>query len=346
MNQEITNMSQETNKGLRLSEEKILSYLEKDARMSFVKIGKKIRASEQKISYTVNSLIKKGIINGFYTLVDYSRLNVISFVVLFQVSYVNEDKFNEFLDYLRNGEHTLMVATCGGRYDVFCIFAANNPSQFNKIIKETITRFSNQVRNYIIFTTVVQRKFDRKYLMRKAGTHYDSKEYFLGGDRTPYFLDDDELSLLKEIANSSRKSSVEIGQKLSLSPKTIINKLNKLKVKEVILGFKPFLNITKAGYSKNLLFIRYHNYSSDKEQRLINFLKVHPNVTSVMKTIGWWDIQIEIETEDQLMFRKTEREIREKFLELIQSSENLPIYNVYKLTFFPDFVLAKSDVSS
>ena len=70
-------------KSLTNTEQSILNQLELDSRMPFTKMGKKIRMSQQKISYAVDSLIKKEIINGFYTLIDYSKLDIINFRVYF-----------------------------------------------------------------------------------------------------------------------------------------------------------------------------------------------------------------------------------------------------------------------
>ena len=74
---------------LSSNEKSILKQLESNGRMSFSKIAKNTRKSQQRVSYTVSSLMKKNIIKNFYTLVDYSKLDVISFRVYFRISYVN-----------------------------------------------------------------------------------------------------------------------------------------------------------------------------------------------------------------------------------------------------------------
>ena len=73
---------------LSSNEKSILKQLESNGRMSFSKIAKNTRKSQQRVSYTVSSLMKKNIIKNFYTLVDYSKLDVISFRVYFRISYV------------------------------------------------------------------------------------------------------------------------------------------------------------------------------------------------------------------------------------------------------------------
>ena len=93
------------------------------------------------------------------------------------------------------------------------------------------------------------------------------------------------------------------------------------------------------GYTSTLLLIKYHNISSELENKLISYLKMHPNVVSAVKTLGEWDIEVEIEVEERTELRKIEMEIRQKFALLIQQIEGISIYQVYKKNFFPRFLI-------
>ena len=152
------------NKKLRRVEKLVLRELEIDARIPLSRLGKRIRKSQQQVSYTVSSMIEKGIIGGFYSVVDNSKLNILKFRVYFKVSYISKQRYDELIDYLVSDPYTSWIATCGGRYDLICTFFARNPSQFNKKLKAIMARFPRQRENYTVLTTVVNRKFGRKYL--------------------------------------------------------------------------------------------------------------------------------------------------------------------------------------
>ncbi len=321
---------------LRKVEKLVLSRLELDSRAPFSKYKGKLRRSQQQISYTVNSLVNKGIIQCFYSVIDYSKLNVLNFRVYFKVSYINKEKFTKLVDYLKNEAHTSWIATCGGRYDLICTFLTSNPSQFNKNLRAIMAKFPEQLKNYNVLTTVVIRGFGRKYLFRDFSV---LPEIIYGGDREPEEIDDIDMKILSEISENARMSSVKLGGKLSLTPKTIIQRIKKLEKKRIIVGFKPLLNPRNMGRISTLLMIRYHNVSPDLEAELINYLKVHPNIISAVKTLGEWDIEIEIEVEEMVDFRKVEMEIRQKFALLIQEIESIPLYRTYKKNFFPKFLL-------
>ena len=325
-------------KSLTNTEQSILNQLELDSRMPFTKMGKKIRMSQQKISYAVDSLIKKEIINGFYTLIDYSKLDIINFRVYFRVSYTTQEEFKELIKYLKEEPSTSWIATCEGRYDLICTFLAYNPSNFNKTLKEIMRKFPKQLENYIVLTTIVSRRFGRKFLSQTISNIPD--DIILGGDRKPEELDKIDLEILNFLSENARISAVEIGNKLQLTPKTIINRIKKLESKNVILGFKPALNVRKADYMAFILTIKSHNVIPGVEDQLIDYLRLHPNIVNVTKTLGEWDLEMQIEVKSWYIYRKIVIEIREKFKSLIQEIESIPIYKTYhKMNYFPSFLL-------
>ncbi len=318
----------------------ILKQLELDSRTPFSKIGKKIRMSQQRVSYGVDSLIKKNILNSFYTLIDYSKLGVLNFRVYFSVSYTTEDEFKELINYLRQEPSTSWIATGGGRYDLICTFFAYNPSSFNKTLKRVMRGFPKQLENYVVLTTIVSINFGRKYILQNQNKIPEGIN--IGGDRKPVELGQTDLKILNLLSQNARINSVEIGNKLELTPKTIITRIKRLTKIRVIRGFKPALNVRETNNMVFLLIVRCHNVVQEEKDRLINYLKLHPNVVNVVKTLGGWDLEIQIEVNSWYEYRKIVIEIRQKFKSLIHELESIPIYKAYhKINYFPGFLLEK-----
>ncbi len=313
---------------------KILGKLEIDSRTPLSRIGKSIRKSQQMVNYTVNSLIEKRILNGFYTILDYSKLGLLNFRVFFKLNYHNQKNFQELINYVKSDQHTSWVISCGGRYDLVCTFLTLNPSQFNKTLKGIIAKFPDQIQSYDVLTTIVIRWFGKKHMFKDQ-----LKEIIYGGDREKESVDKNDLRILDELSQDARKSTVRIAEKLAITPKTVIERMKRLQKREIILGFKPLMNLRRFGTEVTTLLIRYHNFSISMENRLVNYLKVHPNVFCIVKTLGEWDIEINVETADPMEFRKVEMEIRQKFSQLIQHIESVPIYRTHKLNYFPGFLM-------
>ncbi len=325
---------------LKKTEKKILGYLNTNSRMSFSRIGKELKKSQQQVSYTVNSLRQKDVILSYYTVIDYSKINynILLFRVYFKVIYTREQTYEKLIEFLKDDIYTGKIEECSGSYDLIVTFYARNVSQFNKHIRDIMEKFPKHLQNFSVLTTVVHRLWGRNYLNRKAV----SRELFVGGDRVPMQVDDTDLNILRMLAADARINSVEIARKLNITPKTVINRIKKLEKDQIILGYKTSVNVRNAGYYSNLFVIKYHNITSEAENSFVSYLKAHPNVTTAVKTLGEWDIEVKVEVEDYNQIRRTELDIREKFGSLLKSIQNLPTYKTFQNNYFPRFLLEKA----
>ena len=321
---------------LKKAEKLILGQLEKNARMPYSKFKKIIGKSQQQISYTVTNMQKKEYIQGFYTLIDYSRLDVLNFRVYFNVTYRDKEKFEKLTQFFVDFPQTSWVATCGGSYDLIVTFLAHNPSQFHKTLRIIMSRFPDQLNNYSVLTTTVIRIFGRKYFLNERKREAD---ILLGGDRVPITLSRVDLNLLNYLATNAKMSALQLAEKLDITPKTVIEHIKKLEEEMVIKGYKPLVNANKFGFRTRLLLIQYHNISKEVEEKLLKYLGTHNDVVSIVKTLGEWDIEIHIEVSSVDEIRKVEMEIRYKFANLIKEIISIPIYKSYKRRYFPLFLL-------
>lgn len=321
---------------LRKIEEFVLQRLESNARSPFKSLDVRIKKKQQLISYTLNTLIKKDIIKSFYTLIDYSRFDSLNFRVYFKVNYITLEKYEKLIEFLAKSNYTSKVLSCTGKYDLICVFFAQNPSQFNKILHSIITKFPNQLQNYMILTTVVSHEFGKKYISNKNDL---AKDIIIGGDRKPELFERKDLEILSLISDNSRMNSVEISSKVGLSPRTVINHIRDLEKRGIIKGYRSILDIRNIGFSSNLLLIKYHNISISTENELTAFLRQHRNVVNIVKVFGNWDLEIIIDTKNPLDYRKIEIEIRQKFTDLIKDTEYVQIHEVHKINYFPEYLL-------
>ncbi|NIO22683.1 MAG: winged helix-turn-helix transcriptional regulator [Candidatus Aenigmarchaeota archaeon] len=322
------------NRGLTNTERLVMGRLEMDARTSLSRIGKSVRKSQQIVSYTVNSLVEKEIIRGFYTIVDYSRMDMLNFRVHFRAKYLGDRNFSELIDYLVSEKHTSWIATRGGGHDVVCSFLTPNPSKFNKIWKGIIEKFPEQIQKYVILTTIVNIDYGRKYLFND-NPKIPQKIY--GGDKEPVEIDETDMRILKDLSENARMNSVELANKLSITPKTVIGRIKKLIKEEIILGFRPSVLARNMNHVSSLFLIKYHNVSLGGDE-FITYISKHPSIVRAVKTIGEWDMELQVESENVAELRNVEMEIREKFATLIKDLYSVPLYMTYKKTFFPGFL--------
>ncbi len=315
---------------LKKKDSRMLFELDLNYRRPYSRIGKKIKMSQQMISYRVKSMVSDGAIQGYYPLVDYSRFGCLNFRVYFKINYVSKERFAELIKKISDHKNITRVMECDGRYDLLTVFAAKNPSSFNKMFRELIESNQKQLKNYVILTTVVEHYYSRNYLGGKT-----ERDTIIGGDREEVKIDDTDRKIIKAILEG-KKTTVEIAGVAGVTPRTVVSRLRKMKRMGIIKGYRMIINTRKIGIFTDKVLIKYHNLSIDREKELMNFCRTNPNITEVIKTFGVWDIELTIETETREEFRNIYITIREKFEDIIEDFDNFRVFRIYKKMTLPD----------
>ena len=111
-------------------DEKIIDYLKKDSRESFVDIGKKLKLSESAVRRRVKNLVDNGTIKKFT--IEIGETNTTSAIVLISVdSSMDTSKVSTKLAKL-DGIKTVYEIT--GQYDITAIISAPSITEINTCI--------------------------------------------------------------------------------------------------------------------------------------------------------------------------------------------------------------------
>jgi len=114
------------------TDEKILEFLQKDSRESFVEIGKKLKMSESAVRRRVKNMVDNGTIEKFT--VQVGEANSTSAIVLISVdSSVDTAKVSTKLTKLSDVKTVYEIT---GQYDISVIIRAHNITEINKCIDD------------------------------------------------------------------------------------------------------------------------------------------------------------------------------------------------------------------
>lgn len=317
-----------------LKNKKILYELEQDSRQSLSQIGKKVKLSEQVVSYRLQSLIKREVIGNFYTVMDIAKFGYTNYRIMIRLSDTNKEEYDEIINFLLKQKNVLWLASCGGRWDLIVNIMAKNIIHFNKIFKEIINKFPEQIQNYDLLTTLEVLHFERQYLLKKERKIIQKVPYF-GRETEIVKLGRYDLKILNLISENARINAVEIAEKLNLTGNTVVNRIKNLKNTGVMQAFKPLIHLEKIGYHAHKLLIKLHNITEEKEKQLISYAQQHPNIYAVIRLVGAWDIELEIEVANKEELQKIVMSVRDRFKEIIKESETIPLYLDYRYNYFP-----------
>jgi len=313
-------------------DKRLLYFYGENCRLSLSKIAKKIRKSPQLVKYTINRLEKNEIIPFYYTVVDYSCFDMLLFKVYFKGGCSKSSELNLLVRKLMENPYVTSIYEIGGQYDLLVEFMAQNPSKFNKELKMLIKEH-DELNNYDIIINVVSHLYPREYLMprnKKPDEIAIPSEIIVGGDRDKIVLNDKEKRILLAFVENPKIRLTSIASKLGINIKTVISVIKSLKSKKIIRACKSALDMEKCNLINNKIALKLHNIEPERENRMLDFCLNNPNIVKLSKTIGAWDVEIDVETSSPTDFREIYLKIREEFKDVIRSFNSYRMYRMFK----------------
>ncbi|MBW2985268.1 Lrp/AsnC family transcriptional regulator [Candidatus Woesearchaeota archaeon] len=312
--------------------DRILYFLDRNSRATLSKIARSLKTSEQRISYAVKSMRKKRQIKFYSTVFDYSKFDFNGYLVLFQM-YRGYDESINLVSKLKEIPEVVQIETLQGKFDTMTLFLSPNPSSFNKILKQFISEHKELIKNNYICTVIVTHKFGRSYLNPWAKSKIFGK--IIGGDRAPVKLSDSEALVCKYMLDNPTITLKDLAKGSGLTFKTIVAKLKSLKKEKIIRKFEPVLDGNKLGIFNKKIFLKYASYDVDIDKRLIGFCRMTPEVVSITKIFGSWDMIINFESLKEGKFDIFVQQLRAQYESIIEDFEIVGVKSKEKFNYLP-----------
>jgi Lrp/AsnC family transcriptional regulator len=312
---------------------KVLYQLEKDGRKSLTDIGKASDKSQQSVSYAVNQMEDEGVIRSYYPLFDYTKFGFNGYLALFRVNTFSREKIEELVSMFRENEMVAWIQRLAGGWDLLVFFLAPNTSYFNKEFKSLVSEHPEQLRTYSILTSVVIHDLERTFLNEEGEER--PPDLVVGGDRKVFEITEEEKDTCEVLSDNPRESTVEMGEKLGVTSKTVIERRKSLEDRKLIKGYRPLLGIKKLDISVTLLLVSYTKQDVEMEDELVEYCKAHENVTLLMKTFGDWDSIIRLETDNREQKQEVVQSLRERFEEIIMDYDTLEVLDDIQKKYLP-----------
>lgn len=316
---------------LDLKDKKILYELDINCRQSFNQIGKKVRLSKENVFYRIKRLEEEGIIQKYSTMVNLSKLGYINFRVFIKFQNATSLIEEKIRGLLEKEKIVGWFVAIEGNWDINLWIVCKNLEE----LSEFWSRFNSKYQSYIakhelsLFTNITY--FSKAYLLEKKNEY---KFRFVSVPKEEK-LDKIELEILNVLAPNARISSVDVAEKLKISPRTVAKRIRELEKKGIIVGYKPLFDLSKLGYSYYKLHFKLHNLNKDKEKDFKNYIFEHPNIVYENEVIGGPDFEIDLQVENIEKLRNILKEIKDKFASIIQDYEVLNYIKEYKYLLFP-----------
>ena len=260
----------------------------------------------------------------------------------FKGGYISEKDRTAIISTLQKNPYTVAIYELSGEFDLAIEMESPNPSRFNKELKKAISALPT-LNNYKIVLNVVTHIYPRTYLLSSSPPRGEEQEIVVGGDREVMTFAKEDLQLMAALLQQPRIRYASLAKQTSLNVKTVRNMLAHLQAQKVIRGFRYTIDTTKIGVQKMRLFLKLHNISKERETQLLTHFLKTKEVVQVNKTVGDWDMEVDLEAPDKNVLRRLIITMREEFKDLIQTFNSIEFYQMYKRSYLPGYLFKKEE---
>lgn len=310
---------------------KILAELDKNARAPDSKIAKDVRLNKQVVNYRIKNLIKQGIINNFYTVINTGKLGFNSHYIFLQLENINEQQEKVLLEKIKNKSYIGWLVSGTGRWDVVMLIYARTSSEFDKHLNDILSVCKNHVHEYSFTNLIAAEHIGYKFLEQKNLKVSSQTEKI-----SSIQLDKTDKLILRILSQNARLSVIDIAEKIKVPLHTVRYHLKELIKKKIIESFKPKIEVNKLGYQWHLLLIQFSTANEQRKKEFIEFCRSNKKVYYVTQTIGNYNLMLDIHVRSTEEFKKTLFELKERFSDVIKLYDSIIIFDEYKIDYFTD----------
>ncbi|MBU0532092.1 AsnC family transcriptional regulator [Candidatus Micrarchaeota archaeon] len=316
---------------LDLIDHKILSQLDTDARISYSALGKKIRVAKETVKYRIQLLQKNGIIQGYYTVLNLSKLGYTIYRAYIRLQNTSPSIEQEIIDYLLKSKKVVVFYRVTGPFNLALGVLAHNTWEYEHFWLDLKKQFGEYFSDYHFSVFTEYLEFSRPYFLPSKEA---VKNIFTTLKKAEMEkLDKLDLELLSFLSDNARASLVSIAKKLNTSVVTARHRLKNLINKKVIIGFRPIFNLRALGreYYKVDLWFKKFDHMEEVRQHIIS----HPDVAYTERSVIGSDLEFDIETKNFESFIATMDSFKEEFPNDIRDYSYYSLIKNYKMKYAP-----------
>lgn len=328
----ITKHSEEKPVKLDLKDKKILYELDFNARISFPQLAKKIGLSRQGAEYKVNNLVKKGLIKGFYAVVNVPKLGYKYSRLLLTLQNLNQEKEKEIINFLQEHKKVFWLIPMQGIYDIMLVMWARNVTEFKEFIDELLTKYGTYIKRKVETITTDVIHYQHRYLLNRIQT----KEIHIKETEERISIDKLDKQILNALCLDGRVPLVGLASQLKSTPKIIAYRIKRMEKMKLIESYRPILDHSKIGFTYYKIYINLNNITKEKLLKLKTYIKNNPFVIYLIEGIGLpadLDIEMMVKSNEQLF--KFIKDLKHKFPELVGEYQPVIFLDTLKVRYLP-----------
>jgi len=157
---------------LDLKDRKLLAELDFNARAANSKLAKKVLLTKKGIEYRIKQLEKRGIIRGYYPIINFRKLGFFYCRIFVKLQYVNEKIKAKIENYVKNNKNISWAIWMRGDYDICIGTWTRTLEEFKQIAGTFVVKFDKYIKKRLMSVVIELDQYPWKFLLGKK----DSRE--------------------------------------------------------------------------------------------------------------------------------------------------------------------------
>ena len=291
----------------------LLNRLYLDSRESFISLGKKLRLSNTAVERRLTRLKNDGIVSLLFADVNFAKLGLKGYRLYFKFDVMDQRTEQEVLEFFKSYPRTLWGVVCEGEYDVLWRIIAMDEVEVESAMYLMVERFGTK----IIEKTVVATTYQAYLAWNKALGTPRHPEFSMEAITEPQPVDSKDMRLLALLYSNARETTVGLSKQVGLTPDAVQYRIRRLVREKYILGYTAWFDAKKLGFNYYKFLIGFRSITRAKEKQFLSYCLANDNIIFINKTIGSWDIELDIIVRNNAELHNFTREMKTKFGNII-----------------------------
>lgn len=289
-------------------DKRILFELERNARIPDVKLAKIVKKSKDAVRYRIRKLEKSGIIKGYKTWIDMTKLGYRAesiYLTLLNLPKRKEQLIKEII----NDKRTYWIGVAEGVWNIGITYFVKNNHELFEIKNHLLSKYDDLVIDMHVTSLVSVSVHEKIFLVKEKSSLITFTE-----DQENIDIDELSKKILGHLYRNSKANIVYIAEKCGTSIDVVRGRMRKMEKNGVIIRYTIDLDYRKIGYEFYKTFIYLKKYSKERINQIMSYAEKSDTIINIVKQIAPWDFEF-------ILFTKNFQEYNNaisKFVEIFE----------------------------
>lgn len=290
-------------------DKQLLSLLYSNSRMSFIEMGKRLKLSSSAVERRMRQLKEDGAISLLFADINLLKLGFKAYRLYFKFDVMDRKTESGVMELFAAYPRTVWGVVCEGEYDVLWRIIEKDEVAVEKAVYLMLEKFGDRIVEKGVTATTYQAYLPWNKALEAGRPAALPMERIVEVET----VDATDTKLLSALYRNARETTVNLSKLVGLTPDAVQHRMKRLIERGFILGYTAWFDAKKLGFNYYKILIGFRNATKDKEEEFRKFCLENDNVIFLNKTIGSWDMEVDIIVRNNEELHEFMREIKTQF---------------------------------